>query len=135
MEWDPQLPDRRKEPRYEARAKVRVVISGRNYMGQMRNISGGGMEILIPKEVNPTSQITVYLQLHHDFVFNGVIVWTLGDFKNNKWVYRVGIKTDSIVYNNNKVESPEDKRNLIKRLLPSILKLNQVESLTIENAA
>ncbi len=133
MTCPPPPGDRRKEPRYETNAEITIVIGGETHSGSMHNLSGGGMEIQLSKAVSPATNTTVSLYLHHEFIFNGVVIWTLGDYIEKRWIYRVGIKTNSISYKNQKTTDPKEKRELVQRLLPAIRKLSETETTKIEN--
>ena len=135
MELNIEHGDRRKEPRYAIWIEAKVMISEDSFIGAAKNISGGGMEIQMPKAINPNTNLTVSLQLHEEFVFHGKVVWTLGDYINKKWVYRVGIKTDAIDFKDGTAIEAQEKRELILEILPYIEKMGIPENLITHNAA
>ncbi len=116
--------DRRREPRYETEFDVLVIISAKRYRGLMKSVSGSGMEIQVSREINPNTNLHVSLQFPREFMFCGKVVWTIGDYIGQEWVYRIGIKTESISYKNKKLTDPAEKKDLILRLLPSLRKAN-----------
>ena len=112
--------ERRKEPRYNILADVKVTTPETTLIAAAKNISGGGMEVHLPKCVNPKTLLTVSLQLDDEYVFHGTVVWTLGDYVNHQWIYRVGIKTIEIVSKNCTAKSSQEKMDLVMSILPHI---------------
>ena len=127
--------DRRKEPRYEILIKANVMTSGGAFTATAKNISGGGMEIQLPEPINPNTDLTISLQLHEEFIFQGKVVWTLGDYINDGWVYRTGIKTDAIIFKDRKLVGAQEKRELVQRILLRIRGLGAYEALKNKEAA
>ena len=120
MGWDKAYGDRRKEPRYDIFVYVKVISLGTSFVAVAKNISGGGMEIQLQKNINPHTKITIVMKLHEEIIFQGTVVWSLGDYSNNQWIYRVGIETDSISCQNETKSTPEEKRKLIHAMLPQM---------------
>ncbi len=135
MECNKERGDRRKEPRYEIWIEAQVTTPERTITAAAKNISGGGMEIQLPKDIVPYTNLTVTLQLHEAFVFHGTVVWTLGDYINKQWIYRAGIKTDIISSKDGKAVTAEEKRRLVQRILPRIRAMGANEIKMIEKAA
>jgi hypothetical protein len=135
MEWNEENGDRRKEPRYEIWIEAEVITPDGSITAAAKNISGGGMEIQLPKALNPYTGLTITLQLHEPFVFQGIVVWTLGDYINKQWIYRTGIRTDSISFNNGKAVTAEEKRELVLSILPKIKAMGSGETLMESKAA
>jgi len=127
--------DLRKEPRYEILIKTNVMTSEGSFTATAKNISGGGMEIQLPKPINPNTSLTVSLQLHEEFIFHGKVVWTLGDYVNKGWVYRTGIKTDAIIFKGRKLVGDQEKRELVQKILLRIRGLGAYEALKNKDAA
>ena len=127
--------DRRKEPRYEILIKANVMTSGVSFTATAKNISGGGMEIQLPEPINPNTNLTISLELHEEFVFQGKVVWTLGDYINKGWIYRTGIKTDTIIFKDRTLVGDQEKRELVQRILLRIGNLGAHEALKNKEAA
>lgn len=120
MKSDTAFVDRRKEPRYEIWLDAKVIGPKGSYIAAVKNISGGGMEIQLPRAITPNTVVSISLYLNEEIIFRGISVWTIGDYINNQWIHRVGIKTKAIVFNNRQVEKPQEKRKLVESLLPAI---------------
>ncbi len=118
--WKEADGDRRKEYRHEVWIEAKVIAPKTSFRGMVANISGGGLEIHSPIVINPKTKLMITLELQEDFVFHGTVIWTLGDFVDGHWVYRVGIKTDAISFRNKMAASAEDKYDLIQKILPNI---------------
>jgi hypothetical protein len=128
--------DRRKEPRYEILIRAKVVTSEGSFTATAKNISGGGMEIQLVKPINPDTNLTISLQLHEEeFVFEGKVVWTLGDYINKGWIYRTGIKTGTILFKDRKLVDDQEKRKLVQQILPRIRSLGTNMVLKDQKAA
>ncbi len=112
--------DRRREFRHNICLDAKVITPKSSFRVLATNISGGGLEIQSPSIINPKTKLMVSLQLQEEFVFNGTVIWTLGDFVENRWVYRVGIRTDDITFKNKLATSTEEKTELVQRILPQI---------------
>lgn len=97
------------------------VITPKSSLGAVAtNISGGGLEIQCTSIINPKTGLMVTLQPQEEFVFHGTVIWTLGDFVDNRWIYRMGINTDVIAFRDMSATSIADKADLVKRILPQI---------------
>lgn len=127
--------DRRCEPRYKTSVALKVSTPHKILNGSLNNISGGGMEIEVAKEINPNTNLKITLSLDEKYYFKGKVIWTLGDYVNKKWVFRIGIKTDSIHSRNENAVEPFEKTTLIKKILPRIKKQERVEQTNIMNVA
>ncbi len=127
--------DRRKEPRYEIWSDVKVMTPENIHIAAAKNISGGGMEIQLSKCINPNIQLTVSLKLHDEFIFRGTVVWTLGDYIDGGWIYRVGIKTKQITSKNGIARTSREKRELVERILPHIPNVRVNKTLEAQIAA
>ena len=112
--------ERRKEYRHKIRIDVKVIAPKSSFWAVANNISGGGMEIQTPSPVNPGTKLMTAMQLQEEFVFHGTVVWTLGDYVDNQWIYRVGIKTEMIAFRNMSASNTQEKAELVKRILPQI---------------
>ncbi len=112
--------DRRREFRHNICLDTMVFTPKSSFRVLATNISGGGLEIQSPSIINPKTKLMVSLQLQEEFVFNGTVIWTLGDFVEDRWVYRVGIRTDDISYKDMLATSSEEKTELVQRILPQI---------------
>jgi len=112
--------DRRREYRHKISIDVSVIAPKSSFWAVVNNISGGGLEIQSPSTLNPTTKIMISMQLQEEFVFHGTVIWTLGDFVNGQWSYRVGIKTDTISFKNITAVSTTEKADLVQRILPQI---------------
>jgi len=135
MSWNEKDGDRRKEPRYDVRTEVKVMTPDATYIAAARNISGGGMEIQLPKCINPHTELTVSMKLQDEFIFRGTVVWTLGNCFNNQWIHRVGIETRHIVSKDGTAKTPEDKREVVKKILPYICIVSPHETMLNQAAA
>jgi len=120
MEGTTQRVDRRKEPRYKTLVEVGISTPSGSHKGLMKNISGSGMEIQMSKEINPNTKLTISLELDETYLFNGTVVWTLGDYINDGWIYRFGLLTGSILYKGKNIDDAQEKRSLVEQLLPAI---------------
>lgn len=120
MSWNKEDGDRRKEPRYEVRTDVKVMTPDFTHIAAANNISGGGMEIQLPRCIKPHTELTISLKLQDEFIFRGTVVWTLGNCINNKWIHRVGMVTRHIVSKDGTAKTPEEKREVVKKILPYI---------------
>ncbi|MBW1902290.1 MAG: PilZ domain-containing protein [Deltaproteobacteria bacterium] len=90
--------DRRKEYRHKICVDAQAITPKSSFEVLATNISGGGLEIQCPSIINPRTELMITLQLQEEFVFHGTVIWTLGDFVDNRWLYRVGIKTNAISF-------------------------------------
>lgn len=135
MTWNKKEGERRKEPRYEICSDVTVMTSNATIIAAAKNISGGGMEIQLQKCINPATNLTILLRVHEEFTFQGTVVWTLGDYINKQWIYRVGIKTMSISHKNGTVTTSQEKRELVKTILPYISTVKVDERIRSKKAA
>ena len=112
--------DRRSESRHNICIDVKVITPKSSFEAVATNISGGGLEIQVSSIINPKTNLMISLQLQEEFVFQGTVIWTLGNFVTNRWVYRVGIKTDTIAFKNMSATSTKEKADLIQKILPQI---------------
>lgn len=112
--------DRRSEPRHSICIDVKVITPKSSFEAVATNISGGGLEIQGSSTINPKTNLMISMQLQEEFVFHGTVIWTLGNFVANQWVYRVGVKTDTIAFKNMSAESAKEKADLIQKILPQI---------------
>ena len=94
--WQETDGDRRKECRHRIWIDIKIITPKNSFWGVATNISGGGLEIQSPTIINPKTKLMICMQLQEEFVFHGIVIWTLGDFTDGQWVYRVGMKTDAI---------------------------------------
>jgi hypothetical protein len=127
--------DRRREYRHKVRIDVKVIAPKSSFWAVANNISGGGMEIQTPSPVNPGTKLMTAMQLQEEFVFHGTVVWTLGDYVDNQWIYRVGIKTEMISFRNMSASTTQEKAELVKRILPQIKARGDEDSPLIEMSA
>jgi hypothetical protein len=127
--------DRRREYRHKVRIDVKVIAPKSSFWAVANNISGGGMEIQTPSPVNPGTKLMTAMQLQEEFVFHGTVVWTLGDYVDNQWIYRVGIKTEMISFRNMSASTTQEKAELVKRILPQIKARGAEDSPLIEMSA
>ena len=112
--------DRRKEYRHKICIDVKVIAPKSSFWALASNISGGGLEIQTPSPINPGTKLMTAMQLQEEFVFHGTVVWTLGDYVDNQWVYRVGTKTERIAFKNMSGSKAQEKAELVMRILPQI---------------
>jgi len=112
--------DRRKEYRHKICIDAKVIVPKSSFWAVATNISGGGLEIQSPSIINPKTKLMISIQLQEEFMFHGVVIWTLGDFIDNRWVYRIGIKTDEISFKNMSARTTTEKAELVQRILPQI---------------
>ncbi len=112
--------DRRKEYRHDICIDAKVIAPKSSFWAAATNISGGGLEIQCSSPINPKTKLMISLQLQEEFVFHGTVIWTLGDFVDKRWVYRVGIKTDTIAFKNMSATSKAEKTELVQKILPQI---------------
>lgn len=112
--------ERRKEYRHKIAMDVKVIAPKSSFWALASNISGGGLEIQIPSPINPGTKLMTTIQLQEEFVFHGMVVWTLGDYVDNRWIYRVGTKTERIAFKNMSASTAQEKAELVKRILPQI---------------
>lgn len=112
--------DRRKEYRHKICIDVKVIAPKSSFWAVAGNISGGGLEIQMPSPINPGTKLMTAMQLQEEFVFHGTVVWTLGDYVDNRWIYRVGTKTEMIAFKNMSASTAQEKAELVKRILPQI---------------
>jgi len=112
--------DRRKEYRHKICIDVKVIAPKSSFWALASNISGGGLEIQTPSPINPGTKLMTAMQLQEEFVFHGTVMWTLGDYVDNQWVYRVGTKTERIAFKNMSASKAQEKAELVMRILPQI---------------
>ena len=112
--------ERRKEPRHKICIDVKIIAPKSSFWALATNISGGGLELQVPTTLNPQTKLMTSMVLQEEFVFHGTVIWTLGDYVDNRWVYRVGIRTDSIHFNNRSASTAVEKAELVKKILPQI---------------
>ena len=112
--------ERRKEPRHKICIDVKIIAPKSSFWALASNISGGGLELQVPITLNPQTQLMTSMKLQEEFVFHGKVIWTLGDFVDNRWVYRVGTKTDTINFKNRRATTAVEKAELVKKILPQI---------------
>ena len=112
--------DRRKEYRHKVCIDAKIITSNASFKALVSNISGGGLEIEGPSNVNPDSSLLISIMLTEEFVFRGTVIWTLCDYVNHKWIYRIGVQTDSISFRNVCATATEEKAELIQKILPQI---------------
>ncbi len=112
--------ERRKEYRHKICIDVKVIAPKKSFWALATNISGSGLEIQVPSSVNPRVKLMTTMQLEEEFVFHSTVAWTLGDFVDGRWIYRLGTKTDSIAFRNTMASTPQEKVELVKRILPLI---------------
>jgi len=112
--------DRRKEYRHKICVDAQAITPKSSFEVLATNISGCGLEIQCPSIINPRTELMITLQLQEEFVFHGTVIWTLGDFVDNQWLYRVGIKTNTISFKDMSVTSTKEKAELVQRILPQI---------------
>ena len=112
--------DRRKEYRHKICIDVKVIAPKSSFWALASNISGGGLEIQTPSPINPGTKLMTAMQLQEEFVFHGTVMWTLGDYVDKQWVYRVGTKTERIAFKNMSVSKAQEKAELVMRILPQI---------------
>ncbi len=99
---------------------ARVITPKTSFWAVATNISGSGLEIQCPATVNPKTKLMIALQLQEEFVFHCTVIWTLGDFIDGRWVYRVGVKTEIIAFKNTSAASKKEKAELVQKILPQI---------------
>lgn len=112
--------DRRSEPRHSICIDVNVITPKSSFEAVATNISGGGLEIQVSSLINPKTNLIISMQLQEEFVFKGIVIWTLGNCIGNQWSYRVGIKTETIAFKNMSATSPKEKADLVEKILPQI---------------
>jgi len=112
--------DRRSEYRHSICMDARVITPKTSFWAVATNISGSGLEIQCPATVNPKTKLMIALQLQEEFVFHCTVIWTLGDFIDGRWVYRVGVKTEIIAFKNTSAASKKEKAELVQKILPQI---------------
>jgi len=126
------LVERRKEHRHKICIDIKVIAPKSSFWALATNISGGGLEIQVPSSINPKDKLMITMQLQEEFVFHSTVVWTLGDFVDGRWIYRLGTKTDSIAFRNTVASTPQEKADLVKRVLPQIKAKGSEESMLME---
>lgn len=124
--------NRRQEYRHKIYIDVKVIAPKSSFWALATNISGGGMEMKVPKTMNPGTQLMTTLHLQEEFVFYGTVIWTLGDFVDNRWIYRVGTKTETIVFNNLSASTAQEKTELVKKILPQIRAKGTEDSMSMQ---
>ena len=124
--------ERRKEFRHDICIDVKVIAPKASFWALATNISGGGLEIQVPVTINPGTKLMTSIQLQEEFVFNGTVVWTLGDFVDNRWIYRVGTETDTIAFKNMSASTDQEKADVVKRILPQIKAKGSEDSLVLQ---
>ena len=112
--------ERRKEYRHKICVDAHAITPDSSFEVIVTNISGGGLEIQGASIINPRTEIMITLQIQEEFVFHGTVIWTLGDFVDNRWRYRVGIKTNAISFKDMSASSTKEKAELVQRILPQI---------------
>ena len=118
--WNESDGERRREKRHPVCIDVRVIAPKNSFPALATNVSGGGLEISTPTGINPQTKLMIFLQLEEEFVFHGTVIWTLGDFVNKKWIYRAGIRTDTIVFKNRQANTAAEKAEIVNKILPQI---------------
>ena len=124
--------ERRKEPRHKICIDVKIIAPKSSFWALATNISGGGLEIQVPTTLNPQTKLMTSMNLQGEFVFHGTVIWTLGDFVDNRWVYRVGTKTDTINFKNRRATTAMEKAELVKKILPQIKAKGTEDSLLMQ---
>ena len=124
--------ERRKECRHKICIDVKVIAPKSSFWALATNISGSGLEIQVTSSINPRIKLMTTMQLQEEFVFHSTIVWTLGDFVDGRWIYRLGTKTDSISFRNTMASTPQEKAELVKRILPQIKAKGAEDSMLIQ---
>jgi len=112
--------DRRKECRHKICIDAQAITPKSSFEVLATNISGGGLEIQCPAIINPRTELMITLQLQEEFGFHGTVIWTLGDFVDKRWLYRVGIRTNAISFKDKSATSTKEKAELVQRILPQI---------------
>jgi len=112
--------DRRKECRHKICIDAQAITPKSSFEVFATNISGGGLEIQCSSIINPRTELMITLQLQEEFVFHGTVIWTLGDFVEKRWLYRVGIRTNAISFKDMSATSTKEKVELVQRILPQI---------------
>ncbi len=127
--------ERRKEYRHKICMDVKIIAPKTSFWAVASNISGGGIELQIPSPINPGTKLMTAMQLQEEFVFHGTVVWTLGDYVDNRWIYRVGTKTERIVFRNMTASTAKEKAEFVKRILPQIKARGAEDSPLMEMSA
>jgi hypothetical protein len=112
--------NRTSEPWHEVCLDARAITAKSSTRVTVERIRGDGIEIHSHTMINPRTKLMISITLPEEFVFYGVVIWTLGEFSNNQWSYKSGIETDSICFKNASADTPEEKKDLVKGILPRI---------------
>jgi len=129
--WQETDGDRRKECRHRIWIDIKIISPKNSFWGVATNISGGGLEIQSPTIINPKTKLMICMKLQEEFVFHGIVIWTLGDFTDGQWVYRVGMKTDAIAFKNMTAKTTEKKAELVQKILPQIRAKGAAEAFAV----
>ncbi len=134
------MPNRDTNDRPSARRQficidAQVITSNDSFTALVSNISGNGLEIQAPLNIAPKTAVLISIMLAESFVFRGVVVWTLCDFINKQWVYRIGVQTDSISFRDMVVTKLTEKNDLVQRISPQIEAKSAVFSNHIKHCA
>ncbi len=124
--------ERRKEYRHKICIDVKVIAPKTSFWALATNISGSGLEIQASSSINPKIKLMTTMQLQEEFVFHSTIVWALGDFVDGRWIYRLGTKTNSIVFRDTEASTPQEKAELIRRILPQIKAKGTEDSMLLQ---
>jgi hypothetical protein len=127
--------ERRSEPRHSTHIRVMVAVGQESLGATLTNISGGGLEIQVSRPVNPGTSMTVSLVLDSEFKFMCKAIWTLGEYIDKKWIYRVGGQTGVIIHKNGQAVAAQDKLDLVNKILPLIRQISTDQENTIKKVA
>ncbi len=130
MERDDKNFERRRYPRHS----IKVANSGASFAAEIVNISGSGMELQLTSAINPKTKLIISMRLEEEFLFNGTIMWTVGDYINNQWIYKVGVEIDKIAFEEAMAVTPLEKDELVKSIIPQ-MKTMGANMISVKKAA
>ncbi len=130
MEQDERNTDRRKEPRYT----VKVANSETTLAAEVININGSGMELQLTSSINPKTELIISMRLDEEFLFSGTVMWAVGDYINKQWIFKVGVETNKIAFEEATAVTPLEKSELVKSILPQIIAMG-ADEISVRKAA
>ncbi len=130
MERDERDANRRKYQRHTDKTPN----SETKIFGELINLSGSEMELQLTSAINPKTDLIVSMYLEEECLFKGTVLWTIGDYINDQWIYKVGLETDTIAFEEATAVTPLEKNELLKSILPQ-LKTTGVNKISVKKAA
>ena len=131
MAWEESNGDRRRQPREKVSVAIEVSTPEDTLQARMANISGDGMEVDASVLIEPKTKIRVSIEfneahrLNEVVVFEGTVVWALGEYTDYKYIYRMGVQTSTITFRDRTADSFETRAEMVKEILPTLKALEE----------